>query len=73
LFLKAIKHPRCLDIFFITNIDNFGFKIHHTHTLIYVIKYVVYFNNVRKNVVKMLKSWPIKWRCTNYLSFFLLY
>ncbi len=70
LFLRAIKHPRCLDIPFITNIDNFSFGIHHTHILICGIRYAIYFSNVRKNIVKMFKPWLIRWRCTNYLKLF---
>jgi hypothetical protein len=45
----------------------------HPHLDLCGIRYAIYFSNVRKKFVKMFKPWPIKWRCTNYLSFFLLY
>jgi hypothetical protein len=71
LCLRATRHLRCLDILFITNIHNFNIRIHHMHTLIYNIRYVTYFGNIRKNVVKMFKPWLVRWRCTNCLNFLL--
>ncbi len=31
LSLRASRHPKCLDILFITNIHNLNLRIHHTH------------------------------------------
>jgi len=35
-------------------------KVYHTHTLIYDIRYAIYYGNTKKNVVKMFKPWPVK-------------
>jgi hypothetical protein len=68
LSLRANRHYRCLDILFITNIHNFNIRIHHMHTLIYNIRYVTYFGNIKNNVIKMFKPWLVRWRCTNYFN-----